>query len=67
MKNGAEETNKNRETMKTGAERRKENSLKTKAWPIGILCRASYCMGLTCFKAKCNCIYVYKAQGLRAI
>lgn len=31
MKNGAEKTNKNREIMKTGAEKRKENSLKNEA------------------------------------
>lgn len=45
MKNGAEETNKNRETMKTGVEGRKQ--LKTnEVWPIFILCRAPCSMGL---------------------
>lgn len=39
--------------------------LKNEARPIGILCRASHCMGLMCFKTKGNCIYVYKPQGLR--
>lgn len=48
MKNGAEKTNKNREIMKTREEKRKENSLKNEAWPIGILCMASFCMGLIC-------------------
>lgn len=31
MKNGAEKTNKNREVMKTEAQKRKENSLKNEA------------------------------------
>lgn len=43
MKNGAEETNKNRGTMKTGAQRRKESSLKKEAWPVGILFRGLIC------------------------
>lgn len=55
MKNGAEETNKNRGTVKAGAERRKEGSFKNEAWPVGILCMVSYCMELTC-ASKSNAI-----------
>lgn len=63
MKNGAEKTNKNRETMKTGAEKRKENSLKNEAQPIGILCMASYCMGLICASKSNAVVFLFIRPG----